>query len=521
MSKKKHQKRKQGSGQLQRTQPATAAQVVPEPRAEPVPTGLVILTLPSEENPVVRLEIDRQATPEQRELARRYWMPDPDGGWAELVADLGSVGQIAHELQKVCTAYLLSALCWSCRAPLSVTSRNDAISVGGQYLRHSERQRIPRTECGACEKSRMDRLERERRAAIERERETERARRRAVKEYLEGDSFGALPSRWERRTAGLGSSGDEECLGARAACLLYTLVEHSRVSEVLPGGDDKSALPFGWMYPTANEQDLLIRLFERGWILVDPSADTTGFIFDDTGQADAFYPAKVACRLATSLGTTIDDLTAILLAHSAQTHMEGIRREIREMEVVSLYVYLNYQLMQDYGYPIVPVSKQAELQEKLALGLARFTFGQMVCLCWRAVDTAASWKERKGLSNAHASSAAVTILGGKIDHAVGHPSSRLPEYMLPAAYYSVLPGLAATRNLLGYLEEAKAGQRGCLLHDRHSLPCTHCLGMLYGGGEEAETVRSHFTDLGGKAVAMRPDLATKREVLGNPVRAGT
>lgn len=517
---KKHKKRNQGSGQLRRPQSAPASQVVPQPRVEPVLTGPIILTLPSEENPVVRLEIDRQASPEQRELARRYWMPDPDGGWAELVADLGQVGQIAHELKKVCTAYLLSALCRSCQAPLSVTSRNDAISVGGQYLRHPERQRIPRTECGACEQFRTDRLERERRAALEREWETERARRRAVKEYFEGDGFVAVPGRWERRTAGLGSSEDEERSGIRAACLLYTLAKHARASEVLPSGDNTSALPFGWMYPAANEQALLVRLFQRGWILVDPSADTAGFIFDDTGQVEDFFPIKVACRLATSPDTTIDDVTAILLAHSAPTHMEGIRREIREMEVVSLYLYLNHHLMRDYGYPVVPVSKRAELYEQLTRGLVHFTLGQMVCLCWRAVDTAASWKERRGLSKAHASSAAVTILGGKIDHAVRHRSSALPEYRFPPAHPEP-PGLAATRELLECLEEAKAAQLGCHLHGWHSLPCTHCLGMLYGGGEEAEAVRAHFAELGDYAVVTRPDLATKRAIQGGTKLSGS
>ena len=166
MPKKKHEQRKQGSGQLRRSQPATAAPVVPEPRVAPEPSGPVILTLPSEENPVLRLEIAAEATLEQRELARRYWMPALDGGWAELVADLGWVGQIAHGLKEVCTAYLLSALCRSCQSPLSVTSRNDAITIGGHYLRHPKRKRMPWTECGACKESRTNRLEREQRAAV-------------------------------------------------------------------------------------------------------------------------------------------------------------------------------------------------------------------------------------------------------------------------------------------------------------------------------------------------------------------
>lgn len=103
---------------------------------------------------------------------------------------------------------------------------------------------------------------------------------------------------------------------------------------------------------------------------------------------------------------------------------------------------------------------------------------------------------------------------------MNHPSSPLPEYRLPPAHPEP-PGLAAAWDLLRRLEEAKEAQKGCLLHNRHPLPCPHCLGMLYGGGEEAQKIRAHFAELGDSAVVTRPDLATKRETQGNPVRAGS
>lgn len=140
MPKRKHKKRKHGSGKPRRSQTSPKSQVVPKPRVDQAPTGPVILILPSAEIPLLRLEIDRQATPEQRELARRYWMPKPDGGWSEPVANFGQAWHIASELKKVCTAYLLNMLCSTCESPMSVINRSDAVARGGHDLRRSDMQ---------------------------------------------------------------------------------------------------------------------------------------------------------------------------------------------------------------------------------------------------------------------------------------------------------------------------------------------------------------------------------------------
>ena len=375
------------------------------------------------------------------------------------------------------------------------------------------------TECRACVQAREDLQERERKAALECQREAEETRRQSLAEFFERGGFGASLSRWDRRVFGLGSSEDEEPMAARIACMLHSLVRHARTSAVLPALANAEALPAGWMYPAADETTLLTRLLERGWIAVDASAGIEGFSFDDDGKLKSLYLNGVPYRLVTSPKSTLEDLTTVLLSHSTQTHLDGIRREIRELEVFSLYLYINLLLTEEYRYPWVPEAKRADLNEQLARGLGHFSFGQMVCLCWRAADTASSWKERKGLTAAHASSAAVTTLGGKIDYAQDHPDSPLPEYK-PLRAHPEPPGLAAARDLLRRLEELKAEQQGCQLYAQHALPCAHCLGMLYGGGEEAEPVRAHSSDLGGKAVAMRPDLATKRAMQGEAELTG-
>ncbi|SIO90961.1 hypothetical protein [Nocardiopsis sp. JB363] len=480
----------------------------------------MVLTLPREQTPLLRLEFDHQATAEQRELARRYWMPKLDGGWAERVADLGPVWRIASDVEKVCTAYLLNVLCLACAVPMSVANRSAAVALGGQDLSRPEAQRMAGNECVACRRARWAQQKRAEWAALEHEREAEGERRRALAGFFQRGGFVEPPGRWERRVLGLGSSEDEEPLDARVACLLHSLIRHARTGAVLPAPNDTVALPVGWLYPAADVAALLERLFQRGWIRVDASAETDAFVFSDAGEVRSFYLGSVPYRLTTSAKTTLEDLTGVLLSHSAQSHMEGIRREIRELEVFDLYLYLNLLLAQDYRYPWVPETKRLELYEQLARGLEHFSFGQMVCLCWRAVDTAASWKERKGLTAAHASSAAVTTLGGKIDYAIDHPASPLKEYKTPQSHLPP-PGLAAAKDLLERLETLREEQRGCHLHELHPIPCTHCLGMLYGGGEEAEEVRAHFAELGEQAVVIRPDLGTKRAMWVVPESSGT
>lgn len=183
------------------------------------------------------------------------------------------------------------------------------------------------------------------------------------------------------------------------------------------------------------------------------------------------------------------------------------------MEVVSLFIYLNCQLAQEHRYPLLPNFKRADVFDQLAHGLEHFTFGQMVCLCWRAVDRASSWKERKGLTGAHAALAVATVLGGKIADALENTSSPPPERK-PSRHPPEPPGLAAARDLLRYPEVLREQQEGCQLHDRHRLPCVLCLGMLYGGGEEAEKTRAHFASLGCSGIVFRPDLSTKAEIRG-------
>ncbi|MET9794871.1 hypothetical protein [Nocardiopsis alba] len=502
----KRNKRKRASARATRTRRA------PKPQKASASTGPLVLTLPSEATPLLRLEILREAGPELVELARRYWTPKVDGGWAEPVAAIGSVWKITSDLEKVCTAYLLSTECSACEAPLSVANRSGAVALGGHDLRRSEARRsMGGAECSACERERKAEREREHLEALERERKVERVRRGALTKFLERGGFGEPPSRPERLVLGLTDSESEDPLGVRAACLLYALIRHARTSRALPALADTSALLYGWMYPAAVESALLKRLFERGWILVDPSAVTADFDFDEDGRVRSFAAGAVPLRLATSPDTTLEDLIAVLLSHSARSHMEGIVEEIREMEVFGLYLYLNRLLSTEYRYPWVSEAKRVELYGHLRRGLEHFTYGQMVCLCWRAVDTAASWKERKGLAAAHASSASVTTLGGKIDYALEHPASSLPEYSTPRSHPEP-PGLSAGRDLLGYLEILREQQRGCPLHDRNRLPCACCLGALYGGGEEADLIREYFAELGVEAVSSRPDLATKREL---------
>ncbi|WP_017541985.1 hypothetical protein [Nocardiopsis halophila] len=491
---KKNKKKRRGPRPQQRT------------RTAPRPAGPVVIDLPRGGEALIRLEIDPAAAPEERELAERYWTPGPGGGWAEPVAELGAVSRVGADVKKVSTAYLLHRTCATCQTPLEVANRSGAAVLAGDDLRRYDK--VKRL-CSPCQRAHEEEQAERHRLAREQERAAEEKRRQALKEFLE---LGTFPSEAEglsetelrrvRRMCGLRADDDEERIDVQAACLLYAMVEHARTGRPIPA---QETLTSGWMHPSADEWALMVRLFRRAWIRVHPSADEGITVKEDGGIS--FDPHKVPFRLATSPASTWADLSAVLLAHSTGENLGLIEGEIRTMEAFSLHTYLHRQLVLDYKYPPVSEARITELYEHLHRGLDHFTYLQMLCLCWRAAATAAAWKERNGRTDAQASSATVTTLGGKIDHTL-ETRSPLPEYVLPKDHPEP-PVLKPARALLAKLEERVAAREGCVLHDLHPIPCGPCLGMLYEGGDSAQEIREHFASLGEDAVRLRPDLATK------------
>ncbi|GAB3214289.1 hypothetical protein GCM10027294_53470 [Marinactinospora endophytica] len=447
------------------------------------------------EDPLVRLEFTPQATPEEIELAIRYWMPGVEGGWAELVTALGPTSQVAGQVRQVCTAYLLKCLCGTCASPLTAATRSKAAALAGAELR-GYTGGTPL--CAACRHALEQQQAEEARAKQERAQALEEAKQKSLTTFLEcGGTFSASVNRQERRLTELPTE---------QACVLEAMINRAQVSAVLPAAIE---LKRGWMWEENDlDQKMITGLFENGWIRIDPSVSSKNFSFDEEGQIVGYYPLCVPYRLVTSIEETQEDMLALLLAHSRSRHLRELTAHVRRMEAKSLLRYLNGMLVERYHYPPIPEERLSELHEILLDGLDDYTFGQMVCFCWRAADTAAGWKERKGLSDAHASSATITILKGKIA-AARECKSTVPKYDLPKSQVDP-PALAAGRSLIAKLQ--KQMELSCELHDEQ-LPCSFCLGMLYAGGEDAREIRDHYTLLGGDGVRLRPDLATKPQLM--------
>lgn len=466
----------------------------PNRRPEPKPAPPVPVDLPRDaQEPLVRLEFSPQAKPEDIERAIRYWTPEPDGGWTEPVAPLGSPSKVATELKQVCQAYLLHQLCRGCAAPLRATSRSDAVAMAGHDLRRNDRSFL----CQACRHAQEQRQAEEDRAAQERAQALEEVKKASLAGLIERES--AAIYRHHRR--------DSE-LSADMACVLAAMVNRTRTTGVIPA---RNTLSTGWMTQSAHADiDILVRLYQAKWIVVSPSASQEHVAFDDEGQVKGLYPGIMPFRLATSVEDTREDMTAMLLAHSKDKHLSAFQRQIELMEAHSLFRYLDSLLADKYQYPPVPENKVTDLYTHFFDGLQDYTFGQMVCFVWRAADTAAGWKERKQLTDAHASSAVVTILKNKLDTA-RECKSAIPEYTLPRSHEDP-PALAAAHALVRELQEYIATGYTCELHEDGPLPCAPCLGMLYAGGEDAEEIREHYALLGDSAVRLRPDLATKPQI---------
>lgn len=461
--------------------------------APPAPLSPEPVDLPAgAQEPLLRLEFSPKATSEDIERAIRYWNPDSEGGWAELVSALGNPSKVAGDLAQVCEAYLIHCLCSACTSPMRATSRSDAVSMAGNDLRRASRTYL----CRECRRAQEQRQAEEARARQEQAQVLEQTKKASLERFFQHAS--AEPNRHNRR------AGE---LDVNMVCVLVAMLDHTRVTPILPA---RQTLATGWRWPEPSLDDhILRRLHENQWITVDRSASPEEFTFDEDGEMSAFYLGYVPYRLATSPEETRQDMMAMLLAHSKDKNLAHLKHQIIHMEARSLFRYLDTLLVDRYQYPPIPESKKPALHEHLFDGLEDYTYGQMLCFLWRTADTAAAWKERKQLTDAHASSATVTILSGKIANARECKAS-IPEYDPPRSHIDP-PALAAARSLLRELEERIALGFVCELHDE-PLPCAPCLGTLYAGDENAEEIREHYALLGESGIELRPDLATKKKI---------
>jgi len=486
MSKKK---RKNRSSRRRLNTRSSHLKGVPSAPTLPDPVDLPL----GAQEPLVRLEFTAEATLQDIERATRYWTPDPEGGWVELVSALGNPSKVSAELTQVCEAYLLHCLCSGCTSPMRATSRSDAVSMAGNDLRRTSRTYL----CQECHRAHKQRRAEENRARQKQAQALEQAKKDSLEEFFQQEL--TEPNRHSRRVGEL---------DADMACVLMAMIDYSRVSLILPA---RNTLDTGWMHREFSvDIDVLRYLYLNQWIKVDRCSSFGSFTFDENGELESFYLDQVNFRLATSWEKTYQDIVAMFLAHSQNKNLNRLRNQIELMEAHSLYTYLTNLLENRYRYPPVPESKKNTLYEHIFDGLRDYTFGQMVCFLWRSADTASAWKERKQLSDAHASSATVTTLGGKIETARECKFS-IPEYELPRSHDEP-PALSSAHTLLRNLEEIVALDLSCELHEE-SLPCSPCLGMLYEGGENAEEVQDHYDILGDDGVVLRPDLATKKQII--------
>ncbi|MGI3224570.1 hypothetical protein ACRJ4B_12080 [Streptomyces sp. GTA36] len=439
---------------------------------------LVFTDLPEGSRPRLRLALKQASSAKTRELCQRYWALNEEGRWAHHIGELGDTSRVETAVAKVSHVLLLNHVCSVCGEPTQVTTRREARLLSGPQLDH----RPAGFRCPPCREAQAEELKRQNEALRV---EQEEARQQA--EY-EQQQLAQQITDFRRKEDEREPDPDPQVkdIGAAAVVVLTTMLQHTNAHPAGPIPSFEQLSPDTWTGFPEEDLTAVTELYARGLLAVHPSAPVDGARRDRDGEV-AYAVRQASWRLVggtTHAQAVVDKVTKYLQlapGEAATEARQALGTLVRRMEVADMVTYFNEQLVAEYRYPEVPHARMHDLATYVERGFGHgFTAGQMVCLAWRAADSASSWKERKGLGPSEASSAAVTTLEGKIFDAIERRQP-VPEYD-NRPWHLPLPALAPGRDLHTIIARVR---------DRRRIAqCRHCdeLGFIDAQEVDGRTV---------------------------------
>ncbi|MFE6663918.1 hypothetical protein ACFVFH_10195 [Streptomyces sp. NPDC057697] len=373
--------------------------------------------------------IKHDAPEDAQQTSVLYWEVEDDGTWARTVSSIGVSSTIGAVATAHSHAVLLRCPCANCSEPITVTNRSWANKVGGKYLDAE----APSYLCGDCTAvQKHEETERQQRAAEQRRVEQER-------EQQEGERIKRLIAEAIKDEEGKSEpTGPLAVENPLALALYVALISYaaSNPGKALPSLADIG--PLGWTGDCEQDRELLLDLYIGSLLAIAPESPTQAFTPSSDGDDIAFISTEVAWRVVGGLATAQERAKVIRYGLRTRPGPQGAAARdafaalMDRMEIADVAAYLNNLLTKKYAYPQVPEARREELTDVIRRGFEHgYTPGQMICFAWRAVDSAAAWKERNPrMGPPEAASAAVTSLGGKIDRAIELHQS-IPEYEAP------------------------------------------------------------------------------------------
>lgn len=408
-----------------------------------------------------RISICTDADDDARATIRRYWSTDGDGEWIERVKDLLTpaapqvhlITQLIAGLSRATGAGDYSTPCVKCDATVFVTSRAALKELIRQGEITSYDGELVAPLCGPCHRARSKPL-REKHAT------PEAAARKPATVLRGGLPVGKLavgkpaprrraPELWRDQARAVEREKSEPHANARPVreapptlLLAYALFQQcSRSSDgTAPSLEELGTN--GWCgMDIASEAEMLRILYQHQWIAVAEHSphDTYVRLEQQNGTNDEGSPASYSVNLMHARWRPV--VTAQLLAKTLgeaaqdrQQVQDWYVGDIRNMIVSDTVSYLDGLLIERYEYPPTPESRFSELTAAVLHGIdLGYTLGQLICLAWRAADSAIPWAQRtvRGYTtHAAASAAAISSLLKKIDYAYTRQQT-VPEYDLP------------------------------------------------------------------------------------------
>ncbi|GAQ54860.1 hypothetical protein a10_04675 [Streptomyces acidiscabies] len=386
---------------------------------------LVFTDLPEGPGPRLRLALKQASSAKTRELCQRYWALDAKGNWAHRIGELGDTSQVETTVAKASHVLLLTHVCSVCGEPTQVASRREARLLTGPQLN----RRATNFRCPPCRTLQAKELKQQNEARlIEQEKaqqEAEREQQRLAQQIA--DFRQAEDDREPDPDLQVGR------ISAAAFVVLSAMLRHTCADPMRPIPSFEELSPGTWTGFPEEDHAAVLDLYALGLLAVHPSSPAGGTRRGQDGTVSyAVWLASWRLVGGTTHAQAVIDKARkhLQLAHgeAGAAARKELATLVRRMEVADMVTYFNEQLVAEYRYPEVPPARMHDLATFVERGFEQgFTTGQMICLAWRAADSASSWKERKNLGAVEASSAAVTTLEGKICDAIERRQP-VPEY---------------------------------------------------------------------------------------------
>lgn len=391
---------------------AASAKAAPAPKAPPR------ILYPGAENPLVELHIDESADDETRALCRAYWEFAEPGVWARHVSAIGtSTTQVYKAVSSVAHASLLTVLCPTCTAPVTVTNRSQMAATGHWGPDMPVTPVEAASVCADCLSA--ERAARQQEAAQAKELEAERTKRRV-------DNAGAWLDREMDR-----EFSDEwpDTMAALALLAATEIMEKTGTTSIGP----LEKLDYTLTGTAEGDIAAFRELHQKAWAVPTLPATTGNFAYNDDDSVSGVYITVIPWTVPRWMNATDAGrrrYAKVAMQGVLERQPEAVRAALIEAETNMGIEYLNGLLTRKYGEEPVPEHRLPEAYAAVKDALVDgFTLEQVVAVAWSATAGSVAWGQRTpGLKAGAVSAATVTNLVRRIGYAKDRP---VPEYEVP------------------------------------------------------------------------------------------